>query len=114
MTRTSYKQSYIYKRYSPVIVVLLCKKAEVHDGEADKLLAEDDVLEVFLVEKSVAHPHLPERLAPADLWPDARSVPSLDWFSQPVVPVGPGPLHTQLGPSLAKTSPRLDIRICDY
>ena len=72
---------------SPVVIFLLLKEGEVHDGEGDKLVVEHNVLEMLLVEEPVADPDLAEGLGARYLGPNASAASPLLRQPHPVVPV---------------------------
>ena len=72
---------------SPVVIFLLLKEGEVHDGEGDKLVVEHNVLEMLLIEEPVADPDLAEGLGARYLGPNASAASPLLRQPHPVVPV---------------------------
>ena len=84
---------------SPVVIFLLLKEGEVHDGEGDKLVVEHNVLEMLLIEEPVADPDLAEGLSARYLGPNASAASPLLRQPHPVVPV----TADQSGMSIAVT-----------
>ena len=65
------------KIFLPFIIFLLLQHGQVHHSERDKLVIEDDVLQMLLKEQSVADSNLAKGFCSGDFWPDARSSSSL-------------------------------------
>lgn len=65
------------KIFLPFIIFLLLQHGQVHHSERDKLVIEDDVLQMLLKEQSVADSNLAKGFCSGYFWPDARSSSSL-------------------------------------